>query len=110
MQLVAQIQIYLQTLTATNKLLENLQIWLAEHRSLQSVLLPYLLVHLANEVDFYELRNQFEVQTGHFLNQWGAFSSVSEELLKEKIITFVRPIAIQLYINSCRQARSFSLL
>lgn len=32
-----------------------------------------------------------------------------EELLKEKI-TFVRPIAIQLYINCCRQARSFSLL
>lgn len=105
-QALKQIQMYSKTLTATHKLLENLQAWFAKQSSLPSVLLPSLLVHLANEVDFYQLKNQFEVQTGHFLNQWGASSSVSEELLKEKIIAFVRPIALQLYVNSCRQALS----
>ena len=105
-QALKQIQMYSKTLTATYKLLGNLQAWLIEQSSLQSVLLPSLLVHLANEVDFYQLKNKFEVQTGHFLNQWGASSSVSEELLKEKIIAFVRPIALQLYVDSCRQALS----
>ena len=98
---------YSQTLTATHKLLENLQVWFAQQSPLQSVLLPSLLVHLANEVDYSQLRNQFELQTGHFLNQWGA-SSLSEELLRGKIIVFVRPIALQIYVNSCRQALSFT--
>ena len=103
-QLIEQIQMYCKTLTATNKLLKNLQYWFAEHSSLRSVLLPSLLVHLTNEVDFYKLRNQFEMQTGHFINQWGVSSSISEDILREKIIIFIQPIATQLYINSCRQA------
>ena len=105
-QSLEQIQMYSKILAETHKLLENLQVWFTEQSSLQSVLLPSFLVHLANEVDFDRLRNQFEVQTGHFLNQWGVSASVSEELLKEKIIAFVTPIALQLYVNSCRQALS----
>ncbi|MDJ0536170.1 MAG: hypothetical protein QNJ70_27385 [Xenococcaceae cyanobacterium MO_207.B15] len=107
-QLVEQIKMYCKSLTSTNKLLEDLQVWFAEQNPLQPALLPSLLVHIANEVDFYELRNQFEKQTGHFLNQWGTASSISQELLKEKIVTFVRPIAIKIYTKSCRQALALS--
>ena len=109
-QYLKQIQMYCQTLTATYKMLENLQAWFAKQSPLPSVLLPSLLVHLANEIDYYQLRNQFELQTGHFLNQWSASTSVSEELLREKITVFVRPIALQIYVNSCRQALSFPFL
>ena len=70
-QLIEQIQMYCQTLTATNKLLKNLQSWFAEHSSLRSVLLPSLLVHLTNEVDFYKLRNQFEMQNRSFYKSMG---------------------------------------
>ena len=107
-QFAFQVRMYCQALIATNKLLDSLQNWFSQQSSLHPALLPCLLVHLEKEVDFYDIRNQIEVQTGHFLNQWGTSSSISEELLKEKLMMLVKPIGMQLYINSCRQALSFS--
>jgi hypothetical protein len=99
--LIQQTHRYMASLAQTDTLLSNLQKWYLEHCPSESVLPSLLRSFLVERMNPLELRRSLEIWAGHPLEQWGAAKSLPREVLREQILTRIRPLCLEVYGECC---------
>lgn len=107
-ELLQQTRVYLDHLQRTEALLEELQRWFEQKSNVSSFPSPFLVAHLPEPVDPFQLCAQVESWTGHSLNQWGVSHSISAETIREALLVQLRPLALSTYTESYLEAIAIS--
>lgn len=110
LNIIEQLKIYLDILGKTNNLLSELQKQLESQDTSEVVALTPFFEQLQAKVDLDELRRDFETSTGHLLNQWGVFESISNSEINNRLIEKLRPVAQEIYLELRKQALAISFL
>jgi hypothetical protein len=101
--LIQQIQSYSNILLQANDFLLNLQKQIVEKDSLREVSGSYLAIALAEKTLPSQLREELSLAMGNSLNQWGNSISITSDRLKKYLLERLRPIALDIYRESCRE-------
>jgi DNA-binding NarL/FixJ family response regulator len=97
-ELLEQTQIYLNNLRKTNDLLKELQKHFEQHGSL----IPISRAYIREKIDAKGLRTSIETWSGHSMNQWGISANISAQMIRERLLVELRPIAKSIYTQFYR--------
>jgi hypothetical protein len=99
--LIQQTHRYAAALHQTDTLLAHLQKWFLEHCPSESAFPSLLRNFLAERLNPADLRRELEQWTGHPLEEWGITATLQHELLREQILTQIRPVCLDVYGECC---------
>jgi hypothetical protein len=100
--LLEQTQIYLNNLRQTDDLLQELQ----KHFELPSSLIPISRAYIREKIDATQLRTSIETWSGHSMNQWGISANISAQMIRERLLVELRPMAESIYTQFYQEAFS----
>jgi DNA-binding NarL/FixJ family response regulator len=101
-ELLEQTQIYLNNLRQTDDLLQELQ----KHFELPSSLIPISRAYIREKIDATQLRTSIETWSGHSMNQWGISEHISAQMIRERLLVELSPIAKSIYTQFYQEAFS----
>jgi DNA-binding NarL/FixJ family response regulator len=102
-ELLEQTQIYLNNLRKTDDLLKELQ----KHFELPSSLTPISSNYIREKIAPVQLRTSIETWSGHSLNQWGISAHISAQMIRERLLVELNPIAKSIYTQFYQEVFSF---
>jgi hypothetical protein len=106
LDLIHQVKTYINILSQTNTMLLDLQERFAARASVNASLMPLLFTHLIEKISPDRLRSEIEAKTSYLLNQWG-ISTISEEIIQDYMLSYLRPVAKEIYQQICREVIGF---
>jgi DNA-binding NarL/FixJ family response regulator len=101
-ELLEQTQIYLNNLRQTDNILNELQKYFEQHSSLTHISKSYI----REKIDPVQLRSSIETWSGHSLNQWGVSAHISAQIIRERLLAELSPIAKSIYTQFYQEAFS----
>lgn len=107
LDLIHQVKTYINILAQTNTMLTNLQERFAARASVNASLIPLLFTHLIEKISPDRLRSEIEAETSYLLNQWGTIPTLSEEIIQDRMLAYLRPAATEIYQQICREVIGF---
>lgn len=103
-----QTHVHAVSLAQADALLANLQSFFIQRCPTEPIFAPILKQYLAERVDISKLRRKIEVLVGCSLNQWGSLKSAQQVILREQILTQIRPLCIEIYAECYRSLINLS--
>ncbi|MGL6343262.1 MAG: hypothetical protein ACRC80_29505, partial [Waterburya sp.] len=91
-KLLEQTKIYLYNLKQTDNLLEELQEYFEQHSDT-----PISSNYIRQKINAAQFRKSLEASTGHSLNQWGVSEQISAQIIRERLLVELSPIAQSIY-------------
>jgi DNA-binding NarL/FixJ family response regulator len=110
LEIIQQLNIYVDILSKTNKLLLNLNQKLEQPQEINIIISTQIFEQLQRNKLPHKLRHDFEKWTGHSLNQWGIHMIDLEFEIKARLLEKLKPITQKLYFRLCRDALAISFL